>query len=100
MGWIPPQVASLLTRYPEVFDPPQDGAVSLCHNLDTHGRRSEAVDAVLQTMRHEGSLTCLKGWRDEVLFLLFAFRYYIGQIILCLYSDRFICQWGPRQLLN
>nr|XP_046253973.1 thiamin pyrophosphokinase 2 [Scatophagus argus] len=65
VGWIPPNVASLLTRYPEVFDAPQDGAVSLCHSLDSYERRSEAVDAVLQTLRQEASLTCLKGWRDE-----------------------------------
>lgn len=65
VGWIPPNVASLLTRYPEVFSPPLDGAVSLCQGLDSYGRRSEAVDAVLQTLRQETSLTCLKGWRDE-----------------------------------
>ncbi|XP_040008833.1 thiamin pyrophosphokinase 2 isoform X2 [Xiphias gladius] len=65
VGWIPPHVASLLTRYPEVFCPPRDGAVSLCHSLDTYERRSKAVDAVLQTLRQNGSLTCLKGWRDE-----------------------------------
>lgn len=66
VGWIPPHVASLLTRHPEVFSPPQYGAVSLCPSLDSYGARSEAVEAVLQTLRQEGSLTCLKGWRDEV----------------------------------
>lgn len=65
VGWIPPGVAALLRRYPEVFRPPQDGAVSLCNSLDSYGRRSEAVDAVLQTVRQEGSMTCLKGWRNE-----------------------------------
>ncbi|XP_071331215.1 thiamin pyrophosphokinase 2 [Trachinotus anak] len=65
VGWIPPHVAAMLARYPEVFRPPHGGAVSLSPGLDSHERRSEAVDAVLQTLRQEGSLTCLKGWRDE-----------------------------------
>ncbi|XP_073326548.1 thiamin pyrophosphokinase 2 [Pagrus major] len=65
VGWIPPHVAALLGRYPEVFSPPHDGAVSLCHSLDSYEKRSEAVGAVLQPLRQEGSLPCLKGWRDE-----------------------------------
>ncbi|GLD45517.1 nudix hydrolase 20, chloroplastic-like protein [Lates japonicus] len=65
VGWISPHVASLLTRYPDVFSPPHGGAVSLCHGLDSYRKRSEAVDAVLQTLRQESSLFCLKGWRDE-----------------------------------
>ncbi|XP_034393721.1 thiamin pyrophosphokinase 2 [Cyclopterus lumpus] len=65
VGWIPPHVASMLTRYPEVFSPPHGGAVSLRRSLDSYEKRSEAVDAVLRTMRQEGSFTCLKGWRDE-----------------------------------
>lgn len=65
VGWIPPHVASLLTRHTDVFSPPRDGAVALCHSLDSYETRSEAVDAVLQTLRQDGSLTCLKGWRDE-----------------------------------
>jgi len=66
VGWIPPHVAPLLTRYPEVFSPPLGGAVSLRRSLDSYEKRSEAVDAVLRTMRREGAFTCLKGWRDEV----------------------------------
>ncbi|XP_056278438.1 uncharacterized protein LOC130199181 isoform X3 [Pseudoliparis swirei] len=65
VGWIPPHVAPLLTRYPEVFSPPLGGAVSLRRSLDSYEKRSEAVDAVLRTMRREGAFTCLKGWRDE-----------------------------------
>ncbi|XP_063758969.1 thiamin pyrophosphokinase 2 isoform X2 [Eleginops maclovinus] len=65
VGWIPPQVAPLLSRFPDVFSPPQGSAVSLRPSLDSHGRRSEAVDAVLQTLRQEGIFSCLKGWRDE-----------------------------------
>lgn len=76
VGWIPPHVASLLTRHPEVFSPPQDGAVSLCATLDSCGGRSEAVDAVLQALRQESSLTCLKGWRDEVRHTMPLFWWY------------------------
>ncbi|KAM3833938.1 thiamine pyrophosphokinase 2 [Diretmus argenteus] len=65
VGWIPPHVASVLTRYPDVFDPPHGGAVSLCQSLDSYTKRSEAVDGVLQTQRQEGSFSCLSGWRDE-----------------------------------
>ncbi|MEQ2215840.1 hypothetical protein XENOCAPTIV_006673, partial [Xenoophorus captivus] len=65
VGWIPSHVASLITRHTDVFLPPQEGAVSLCPRLDCYERRSEAVNEVLQTLRQESSLTCLKGWRDE-----------------------------------
>ncbi|XP_069581314.1 thiamin pyrophosphokinase 2 [Brachyistius frenatus] len=65
VGWIPPHVAPLLTRYPEVFCPPRGGAVCLSPGLDSYGRRSEAVDGVLQNLRQEGTLSCLRGWRDE-----------------------------------
>ncbi|XP_070696111.1 thiamin pyrophosphokinase 2 [Pempheris klunzingeri] len=65
VGWVPPRVAPLLSRYPEVFSPPRGGAVSLCPSLDSYRRRSEAVDAVLQAVRQEDSHTCLRGWRDE-----------------------------------
>ncbi|XP_029012809.1 thiamin pyrophosphokinase 2 isoform X2 [Betta splendens] len=65
VGWIPPRVAPLLTRYPDVFTPPDGGAVSLVPRLESCEERSEAVDAVLRALRQEGSLSCLKGWRDE-----------------------------------
>lgn len=65
MGWIPPRVAPLLMRYSEVFTPPHGGVVSLCPGLDSYGSRSEAVDAVLQTLRQEECMDCLRGWRDE-----------------------------------
>ncbi|CAJ1055235.1 nudix hydrolase 20%2C chloroplastic-like [Xyrichtys novacula] len=65
VGWIPPHVAPLLAQYPQVFDPPQGGVVSLCSSLDSYEKRSEAVDEVLQSLRKEESLTFLKGWRNE-----------------------------------
>lgn len=65
VGWIPPQVVSQLARYPQVFNSPQGGAVALCSNLDSYEKRSEAVDAVLQTLRKEGNFPFLKGWRNE-----------------------------------
>lgn len=63
---MPSKVASILSTFPEVFNPPQGGAITLCQNLDSYGRRSDAVDSVLQSLRREGLLTVLKGWRDEV----------------------------------
>ncbi|XP_054625072.1 thiamin pyrophosphokinase 2 [Dunckerocampus dactyliophorus] len=65
VGWILPHVASLLTRYGDVFKPTQGGAVSLCDSLDSYAKRSEAVDDVLSMLRQDRSLHCLKGWRDE-----------------------------------
>ncbi|XP_017294295.2 thiamin pyrophosphokinase 2 [Kryptolebias marmoratus] len=64
VGWVPPHVASLLKRHPQVFSPPQGGAVRLCPSLDSYESRSEAVDAVLQSLRQE-DISCLRGWRDE-----------------------------------
>ncbi|XP_068184343.1 thiamin pyrophosphokinase 2 [Antennarius striatus] len=65
VGWVHPRVSSLLTQYPDVFIRTQDGTVTVCDNLDSYTRRSEAVDDVLQALRQEGSLICLEGWRDE-----------------------------------
>ncbi|KAG7273360.1 hypothetical protein CRUP_022903 [Coryphaenoides rupestris] len=58
-------MVSILTNYPDVFDSPSDGAISLSSRLDSHGKRSEVVDGVLQALRSNDELTCLKGWRDE-----------------------------------
>ncbi|XP_072305417.1 thiamin pyrophosphokinase 2 isoform X2 [Eucyclogobius newberryi] len=65
VGWVPPKVASQLKSYPKVFNMSPGGAVSLSNSLDSYTRRSEAVDAVLQSFRKQGSFQCLKGWRDE-----------------------------------
>ncbi|KAL6120073.1 uncharacterized protein ACO6RY_04508 [Pungitius sinensis] len=65
VGWVTPRVASVLTRYPEVFCPLRGGALSLCPSWDSNVKRTAAVDSVLRTERQEGYLTCLKGWRDE-----------------------------------
>ncbi|CAB1336345.1 unnamed protein product [Coregonus sp. 'balchen'] len=65
--WVPCQVASIFSQFPEVFNPPHGGAITLRQNCDFYRRRSEAVDSVLQPLRREGSLTVLKGWRNESL---------------------------------
>ncbi|XP_068607616.1 thiamin pyrophosphokinase 2 [Brachionichthys hirsutus] len=65
VGWVHPRVASLLTRHPDVFNLTPGGAVTLSDHLDSYARRSEAVDAVLRTLRREGALSCLQGWREE-----------------------------------
>ena len=66
VGWILPQMAAILKNFPDVFDTPTHGAISLSSTLDTYGKRSEGVDSVLQILRRNDALTCLKGWRDEV----------------------------------
>ncbi|KAJ3586547.1 hypothetical protein NHX12_012944 [Muraenolepis orangiensis] len=65
VGWILPQMASILKNFPDVFDPPHNGGISLSLSLDSHAKRSEVFDGVLQTLRRNDTLTCLKGWRDE-----------------------------------
>ncbi|KAK7884462.1 hypothetical protein WMY93_027585 [Mugilogobius chulae] len=65
VGWVPPHVASQLSPYPQVFSVTPGGAVSLCPTLNSYTARSEAVDAVLQSLRKQGCFKCLTGWRDE-----------------------------------
>ncbi|KAJ8016615.1 hypothetical protein DPEC_G00009070 [Dallia pectoralis] len=65
VGWVPSKVATILSQFPDVFTLPDGGAITLSKNLDSHEKRSEAVDAVLQSLRSESVLTVLKGWRDE-----------------------------------
>ncbi|KAM9828040.1 thiamine pyrophosphokinase 2 isoform 1-T1 [Syngnathus typhle] len=65
IGWIMPHVASQLACYGDVFQKPLGGALSLCNNLDSYVKRSEAVDIVLSNLRRDSSFGCLKGWRDE-----------------------------------
>lgn len=65
VGWVQPKIASLLSRFPEVFIS-HGGAISVNRCLDSYAKRSEAVDQVLQELRKDESLTCLKGWRNEV----------------------------------
>ncbi|KAI5610411.1 hypothetical protein C0J50_5234 [Silurus asotus] len=64
VGWIRPNVASVLRRYPEVFCT-VGGAVKLCPTLDTYEQRTQAVEVVLQVLREEAEFMCLKGWRNE-----------------------------------
>lgn len=65
VGWIRPEVASVLRRYPDVFFT-VGGAIELCPTLDSYEHRTQAMDIVLQALREEAELTCLKGWRNEV----------------------------------
>ncbi|XP_076841570.1 thiamine pyrophosphokinase 2 [Brachyhypopomus gauderio] len=64
VGWVTPNVASILARFPDVFWPHRD-AVTLVAALDSADRRSGALGAVLEQLRDEDSLTCLRGWRNE-----------------------------------
>ncbi|XP_012675552.2 thiamin pyrophosphokinase 2 [Clupea harengus] len=64
VGWLQPKIASILSRFPDVFTS-HGGAMSVNRCLDSYAKRSEAVDQVLQELRKDESLTCLKGWRNE-----------------------------------
>lgn len=65
VGWIRPGVATALQRFPEVFRT-VGGAIELIPTLDSYERRTQAVEAVLRTLREEAEFTCLKGWRNEM----------------------------------
>ncbi|XP_060788593.1 thiamin pyrophosphokinase 2 isoform X2 [Neoarius graeffei] len=47
VGWIRPDVASVLHRFPDVFCTVA-GAIELCPTLDSYERRTQAVEVVLQ----------------------------------------------------
>lgn len=64
VGWVQPKIASVLNRFPDVFTS-HCGVISVNRSLDSYTKRSEAVDQVLQQLRKDESLTCLKGWRNE-----------------------------------
>ncbi|KAL2103300.1 hypothetical protein ACEWY4_000168 [Coilia grayii] len=64
VGWVQPKIASLLGSFPDVFTS-HGGAISVNRSFDSYAKRSEAVDQVLQVLRKDESLTCLKGWRNE-----------------------------------
>ncbi|XP_062396742.1 thiamin pyrophosphokinase 2 [Sardina pilchardus] len=64
VGWLQPKIASILSRFPDVFTS-HSGAIAIHSSLDSYAKRSEAIDQVLQKLRKDESLTCLKGWRNE-----------------------------------
>ncbi|HVY98611.1 MAG TPA: DUF4743 domain-containing protein [Dongiaceae bacterium] len=62
VGWVVPDFAAALARFPHVFHVDQE-TVTLQPRLDTFEARSEAVAEVLATLRAEG---LVPGWRDEL----------------------------------
>ena len=60
-GWVLPEFARLLRRWPTVFHVAAD-AVSLDPRLDGYHRRSEAVAEVVARLAEEG---VIRGWRGE-----------------------------------
>jgi 8-oxo-dGTP pyrophosphatase MutT (NUDIX family) len=60
-GWVAPEFAAVLARFPEVFvcEPER---VALAEALATHKARTDAVARVLEVLRAEGLVA---GWRDE-----------------------------------
>ena len=61
VGWILPDLARRLARWPEVFSVARD-RVSFAPGLDSAAARSLAIAKVLHALREEGVVT---GWRDE-----------------------------------
>ncbi|MES1150323.1 MAG: DUF4743 domain-containing protein [Dongia sp.] len=62
VGWVMPDFAVALSRFPHVFHV-DESAVTLQPRLDTFENRSEAVAEVLAALRGEG---LVPGWRDEL----------------------------------
>lgn len=65
VGWIPPLVLPHIQAFSDVFRLTPGGAVSLSPRLNSYDERSEAVEAVLQTLRARQSFSVLDGWRSE-----------------------------------
>jgi hypothetical protein len=61
VGWVMPDFAVALARFPHVFHV-GEAAVTLQPRLDTFEARSDAVAEVLATLRAEGKVP---GWRNE-----------------------------------
>lgn len=61
IGWVRPEFARLLARWPRVFTVTPD-AVAFADRLDSAAARSEAIAGVLQRLHEEGAV---RGWRDE-----------------------------------
>jgi 8-oxo-dGTP pyrophosphatase MutT (NUDIX family) len=60
-GWVRPEFATTLTRFPDVFKVEPE-RVAVVDVLDTPQQRSDAVRRVLETLREEGLVA---GWRNE-----------------------------------
>lgn len=60
-GWVYPQFAVVLRRFPGVFVVDSRG-VSLTPSLDTPAKRSKAADGALRQLAQDN---IVKGWRDE-----------------------------------
>ncbi len=61
IGWLRPERAAQLARWPEVFEL-RDDTVAFAAGLTDAESRSAALAGVLQRLREEGLIT---GWRDE-----------------------------------
>jgi 8-oxo-dGTP pyrophosphatase MutT (NUDIX family) len=60
-GWLRPEFARILERWPDVFRVEAE-RVALSDWLDTREQRSDALRRVLETLRDEG---VVRGWRNE-----------------------------------
>lgn len=60
-GWVRPEFAQVLRRWPTVFDC-EEGRVTFSSWVESAHWRSQALAEVLDTLRAEG---CFPAWRDE-----------------------------------
>lgn len=60
-GWVRPDFATVLARWPEVFRVEPE-RIAVLDVLDTPQQRSDAIRRVLETLRDEGLVA---GWRNE-----------------------------------
>lgn len=61
VGWVRPEFAQQLARWPAVFTVTPD-AVAIAERLDSAAARTESIAEVLQRLREQGAV---RGWRDE-----------------------------------
>jgi 8-oxo-dGTP pyrophosphatase MutT (NUDIX family) len=60
-GWVLPEFAAILKRWPEVFRVEPE-RIALTDWLDTPQHRSDAIAKILESLRNEGLIA---GWRNE-----------------------------------
>lgn len=72
IGLIKPSVLPYLLSYKDVFVPEEVNktivSVRISDDLLSVEKRTESVNRVLKDLQSNGDFSCLKGWRNEVIF--------------------------------
>jgi ribonuclease D len=73
MGRVLPQVAAVLSQYPDVFRVTNDAVRLIDEASESNGNeddlvasRSERVNQVMLSLRDKDTVPALRGWRGEV----------------------------------